>query len=86
MMSDNYTPDDLTQRGLEEMAYERDLAAQTARAEAAEAEVARLTADNAALRAQLAKFEAGQFDIQQKRGGRWVNLMRHNWRPTPPQE
>lgn len=41
----NYTTDDLEQRGLAEMAYERDLAAQTARAETAEARAAFLAAE-----------------------------------------
>lgn len=46
----NYTTDDLHKRGMAEMAYKRDLAEQTARAEAAEAE-------RDALREQLAAQE-----------------------------
>lgn len=56
MMSDNYTHDELIRRGLAEMAYERDLEAQTARADELAAEVERLTAENAALRGELSKW------------------------------
>lgn len=50
----NYTTNDLEQRGLAEMAYERDLAAQTARAESAEARADALAAEVERLKRECA--------------------------------
>ncbi len=76
----NYTPDDLTERGLQEMAYERDLAAQTRRAEDAEAEIDGMLEQESFLEAQLA-------NMQQDLAALRAQLAAGEWRPvTEPPE